>query len=230
VPELRANPIPAEKDRVLTRIAGIGIIAVIRAESSAHALVAVEALAAGGIPIAEITMTVAGALEAIRQCRRVYGGKVLTGAGTVLNVEMARQCVDAGAEFLVSPGFDAETLKFANQRNVLFIPGTLTPTEIMAARNQQAEAVKVFPCGNVGGPAYLKALRGPFPDLKMIPTGGVNLANAADYIKAGAFALGVGSELVETAALKASDARRITQLACQFRDAVIAARPAKMHA
>lgn len=207
---------PSEKDKVLAKIAEIGIIPVIRAESSAQALLAVEALLAGGIPIAEITMTVPGALDAIRECRRVHGAKVLTGAGTVLNAEMARQCLDAGAEFLASPGFDAETLKFAKQRNVLFIPGTLTPTEIMAARSLGSEVIKVFPCGNVGGPAYLKALKGPFPDIKVIPTGGVNLANAADYIKAGAFALGVGSELVEAAALKASDARRITELARAF--------------
>lgn len=221
---------PADKNKVLARIAEIGIIPVIRAAESAHALLAVEALAAGGIPIAEITMTVPGALDAIRECRRVHGAKVLTGAGTVLNAEMARQCVESGAEFLVSPGFDAETLAFANERKILLIPGTLTPTEIMAARNQGADVLKIFPCSNVGGPAYLKSLRGPFPDLKMIPTGGVSLANAADYIKAGAFALGVGSELVEVAALKNSDSQRITELARQFRAAVSSARYVKTHA
>jgi 2-dehydro-3-deoxyphosphogluconate aldolase/(4S)-4-hydroxy-2-oxoglutarate aldolase len=214
---------PSLKSKVLARIAEIGIIPVIRADQSAQSLLAVEALAAGGISIAEITMTVAGALDAIRECRRIHGARVLTGAGTVLNMEMARQCIDAGAEFLVSPGFDVETLAFANQRNVLFIPGTLTPTEIMAARNQGAEVIKIFPCTNVGGPAYLKALKGPFPDLRMIPTGGVNLANAAD-IKAGAFALGVGSELVETAALKNSNLERISDLARQFTQVVDAAR------
>jgi 2-dehydro-3-deoxyphosphogluconate aldolase/(4S)-4-hydroxy-2-oxoglutarate aldolase len=174
-------------------------------------------------------MTVPGAVDAIRECRRIHGSKLLIGAGTVLNVEMARQCVDAGAEFLVSPGLDAGALALARERNILFIPGTLTPTEIMAACNHGAEVVKVFPCGNVGGPAYLKALRGPFPDLKMIPTGGVNLASAADYIKAGAFALGVGSELVEPGVLKTSDARRMTQLARQFREAVESARSATIH-
>lgn len=214
-----------DQNKVLARIGEIGIIPVIRAENSAQALMAVEALLAGGIPIAEITMTVGSALEAIRQCRRVYGDKVLTGAGTVLNAEMARQCVDAGAQFLVSPGFDRETLGFASEHKLLFVPGTLTPTEIMAARNQGAEVVKVFPCGNVGGPAYLKALRGPFPDIKIIPTGGVNLANAADYMKAGAFALGAGSELVEPAALKNSNADRIAELARAFAQAVNEARP-----
>ena len=221
---------PTPRDQVLARIAEIGIIPVIRAESSSQALLAVEALLAGGIPIAEITMTVPCALEAIRECRRVHGARVLTGAGTVLNVEMARQCVDAGAEFLVSPGFDAEALKFAKQHDILFIPGVLTPTEIMAARNHGAEVVKVFPCGNVGGPAYLKALKGPFPDIKVIPTGGVNLTNAADYFKAGAFAIGVGSELIDPAALKSSNALKITQLARQYCEAVSSARPAKMQA
>lgn len=218
---------PAHQTKVLARIAEIGIIPVIRAENSAQALFAVEALAAGGIPIAEITMTVAGALDAIRKCQRVHGAKVLTGAGTVLNAEMARQCVDAGAEFLVSPGFDPETLKWALQRDILYIPGTLTPTEIMSAVNQGAEIVKIFPCGKVGGPAYLKALKGPFPNIKMIPTGGVNLSNAADYMKAGAFALGVGSDLVETAALKNSDSRRITELARQFLQALTSVKSSK---
>jgi len=218
------------RDQVLARIAEIGIVPVIRAESSSQALLAVEALLAGGIPIAEITMTVPCALDAIRECRRVHGTKILTGAGTVLNAEMARQCVDAGAEFLVSPGFDAEAVKFAKQHDIIFIPGVLTPTEIMAARNQGAEIIKVFPCGNVGGPAYVKALKGPFPDIKIMPTGGVNLTNAADYFKAGAFALGVGSELVDLAALRNSGRQRITELARQFAELVKNARPATMQA
>ena len=218
------------KDKVLARIAEVGIVPVIRAESSSQALLAVEALLAGGIPIAEITMTVPCALDAIRECRRVHGAKVLTGAGTVLNVQTVRQCVDAGAEFLVSPGFDAETLQFAKQHDIIFIPGVLTPTEIMAARDQGADIIKVFPCGNVGGPAYVKALKGPFPDIKIMPTGGVNLTNAADYFKAGAFALGVGSELVDPAALRNSDRQRITELARQFAELVKNARPATMQA
>jgi len=218
------------RDQVLARIAEIGIVPVIRAESSSQALLAVEALLAGGIPIAEITMTVPCALDAIRECRSVHGTKILTGAGTVLNAEMARQRVDAGAEFLVSPGFDAEAVKFAKQHDIIFIPGVLTPTEIMAARNQGAEIIKVFPCGNVGGPAYVKALKGPFPDIKIMPTGGVNLTNAADYFKAGAFALGVGSELVDLAALRNSGRQRITELARQFAELVKNARPATMQA
>jgi 2-dehydro-3-deoxyphosphogluconate aldolase/(4S)-4-hydroxy-2-oxoglutarate aldolase len=218
------------RDKVLARIAEIGIVPVIRAESSSQALLAVEALLAGGIPIAEITMTVPCALDAIRECRRVHGARVLTGAGTVLNVQMARQCIDAGAEFLVSPGFAPEALKFAKQHDLIFIPGVLTPTEIMAARNQGADIIKVFPCGNVGGPAYVKALKGPFPDIKIIPTGGVNLTNAADYLKAGAFALGVGSELVDPAALRNSDRQRITELARLFVELVKSAKPATMRA
>ncbi|MCI0350862.1 MAG: bifunctional 4-hydroxy-2-oxoglutarate aldolase/2-dehydro-3-deoxy-phosphogluconate aldolase [Acidobacteriales bacterium] len=216
-----------DKAEVLSKIREIGIIPVIRAENSAQALFAVAALHTGGIPIAEITMTVSDAIYGIRECCRDYGSKVLTGAGTVLNVEVARQCIDAGAQFLVTPGLDAETLRFAQQREVLVIPGTLTPSEIMAALNHGAEIVKVFPCGNVGGPAYLKALQGPFPDIRMIPTGGVNLSNAGDYMKAGAFALGVGSDLVEPAALKNSNAQRITDSARQFLEAVNSARPSK---
>jgi 2-dehydro-3-deoxyphosphogluconate aldolase / (4S)-4-hydroxy-2-oxoglutarate aldolase len=209
-----------EKSEVLSRIGETGIIPVIRAENSAQALLAVEALLEGGISIAEITMTVPDAIFAIRECCRVHGSEVLIGAGTVLNTEMARQCLDAGAEFLVSPGLDTETVAFGREQKVMVIPGTLTPSEIMAALRHGAEIVKLFPCGNVGGPAYMKALRGPFPNIKTIPTGGVNLANAADYMKAGAFALGVGSELVDPAAMKNSDSRRITGLARQFLQAI----------
>lgn|SRR5262249_7780045 len=216
-----------EKAAVLARIREVGIIPVIRAENSAQALLAVEALAAGGIPIAEITMTVPDAIYAIRECCRVHGSKILTGAGTVLNAQVARDCMDAGAQFLASPGLDLETLRFAQERQLLMIPGTLTPTEIMTALTHGAEVVKVFPCGNLGGPAYLKALKGPFPNLQIIPTGGVNLTDAADYMKAGALALGVGSELVEPAALKSSNSQRITDLARQYLQAANSARPSK---
>jgi 2-dehydro-3-deoxyphosphogluconate aldolase / (4S)-4-hydroxy-2-oxoglutarate aldolase len=211
----------------LSTIHEVGIIPVIRAENSAEALLAVDALHAGGIPIAEITMTVADAIYAIRECSRIHGANVLTGAGTVLNLEMAQRCADAGAQFLVTPGLDIEIVVFGREHNVLVIPGTLTPTEIMAAACHGAEVVKVFPCGNVGGPAYLKALKGPFPHTKMIPTGGVNISNAAEYLKAGAFALGAGSDLVETAALKSSDSQRITALARQFLEAIDGARSQK---
>lgn len=216
-----------EKSEVLSRIAEIGIIPVIRAENSAQALLAVDALLEGGISIAEITMTVPDAIYAIRECCRVHGSEVLIGAGTVLNTEMARQCLDAGAEFLVSPGLDTETVAFACEQRVMVIPGALTPSEIMAAVRHGTEVVKIFPCGNVGGPAYLKALRGPFPNIKTVPTGGVNLKNAADYMKAGAFALGVGSELVDPTAMKNSNPQRITGLAREFLEAVASARPPK---
>ena len=209
-----------EKSKVLSRIGEIGIIPVIRAENSAQALLAVDALLEGGISIAEITMTVPDAIYAIREGCRVHGPKVLIGAGTVLNTEVAQRCVDAGAQFLVTPGLDVEVLEAGLERKILVVPGALTPTEIMAALRHGAEIVKVFPCGNVGGPAYLKALRGPFPSIKMIPTGGVNLINAADYMKAGAFALGIGSEMVEPTALKTSNGQRITELARQFLHAI----------
>lgn len=204
------------KEENRKRIAEVGIIPVVRASSAHQALLAVEAIRAGGISIVEVTMTVPGAIEVIGQLAKTAGSDVLIGAGTVLDARTAQQCLDAGAEFLVSPGFDAQTVKFAREKGILVIPGALTPTEIIMAWNAGADLIKIFPCGTVGGAKYIKALKGPLPQVPMIPTGGVNLDTAADFILAGAEALGVGGELVSASALKSGKASEITDAARRF--------------
>lgn len=206
------------------RIEQIGIVPVVRAGSLDEARRAVEAICAGGIPIVEITMTVPDAPAMIREVAQQYGDKVLTGAGTVTNAAQAEICLDAGAEFLVSPGLSAGVLRAAAARGKLAIPGVLTPSEIMRALEEGVKLLKIFPCGSVGGPKYIKSLRGPFPECAFIPTGGVNLANAAEYIMAGAFALGVGAELVDLAALRRNDSKKISDAAKALVDAVKDAR------
>ena len=206
------------------RVFDIGIIPVVRATSADLAQRAAEAVCAGGIPVVEITMTVPGAVDLIRRLSQSIGKEVVIGAGTVLNQEAANRCIDAGAQFLVSPGFDERTLRLASARNVLTIPGALTPTEIMAARAAGADIIKVFPCGTVGGAKYIKALKGPFPDVPLIPTGGVNLETAASFVEAGAFALGVGGELISASALESGDVHEITDNARKFVNVVRAAR------
>jgi len=212
------------KDEVIRRIGEVGIVPVVRAASPDEASRAVEAILAGGISVVEITMTVPNAVAVIREVVRQYGKKVLTGAGTVLTAQQAESCLAAGAEFLVSPGLSVPVLRVAKAAGKLAIPGALTPTELMAASIEGAELVKIFPCGNVGGPKYLRSLRAPFPDINLIPTGGVNLSNAGDYIGAGAFALGVGADLVDTAALRNGDLQKIIGTARALVDAVRRAR------
>ena len=211
---------------VARRIGEIGIVPVVRAAGVEEARQAVDAILAGGIPVVEITMTVPGAVEVIRSVARQFAGKVLVGAGTVVTREQALACLDAGAQFLVSPGLSVAMITAARERNTLPIPGALTPTELMAASAEGAEVIKIFPCGSVGGPKYLKALRGPFPNAKVIPTGGVNAGNAAEYIAAGAFAIGVGSDLVDTAALRQGKPEKIVAAAKELVAAVQGARKA----
>lgn len=213
-------------DEVAEKIGEIGIVPVIRAHSVRVASLAVEAVCAGGIPVVEITMTVPNAVELIRQVIRSYGEHVLTGAGTVTNRDQARACMDAGAQFLVSPGFSAAVLRVAASQNILAIPGALTPTEIMAAEEEGVDLVKIFPSASAGGVRHMKALRGPFPKLRMIPTGGVTLASVPEYIAAGAFALGIGSELVNEAALCDHKSELVADCARQFVEAVRRARGA----
>jgi len=208
----------------LRRIEQIGIVPVVRAGSFDEARRAVDAIHAGGIPIIEITMTVPGAPAMIREIVQQYGEKVLTGAGTVVNAAQAEMCLDAGAEFLVSPGLSVPVLRAAAARGKLAIPGVLTPSEIMRALEEGINLLKIFPCGSVGGAKYLKSLRGPFPDCSFIPTGGVSLNNAAEYISAGAFALGVGAELVDLAALRRNDSKKIADAAKALMEAVRDAR------
>ena len=184
------------KEWVSAEILRVGIIPVIRAESAEYALTACRAMAAGGIPVVEITMTVPGALGVIAELCRTSGSRILIGSGTVLDADSARRCLAAGAQFLVSPGFDLATVKLANGEGILMLAGALTPTEIITAWNAGADFVKVFPCGNVGGPAYIKAIKAALPQIPLIPTGGVNLVTAVQFLEAGAAALGVGGELV----------------------------------
>ncbi len=209
---------------VIRRIGEVGVIPVVRASSVEDATHAVEAICAGGIPILEITMTVPDAPSVIRHLVREHGKAALIGAGTVTSAEQAAHCIDAGAEFLVSPGLSVAVLSMARTHALLAIPGALTPTELMQAQDNGAQLVKIFPCGNVGGPKYLKSLKGPFPHSSLIPTGGVNTSNAADYIAAGAFALGVGGELVDAAALRTRNLAKITEAAQELVHAVNAAR------
>ena len=211
------------KQEVRSIIEKVGIVPVIRASSAEEARFAADCVARGGVPIVEITMTVPGAVEVIRELVKAMP-QVLVGAGTVLNEDSVRRCADAGAQFLVTPGFNAPTVAAARERDLLIMVGALTPSEIMAASDSGADFVKVFPCGSMGGPKYIQALRGPFPNVPFVPTGGVNLETAADYIRAGAAALGVGGEMISKDALKARDGDVVSKLAALFVDLVRDAR------
>jgi 2-dehydro-3-deoxyphosphogluconate aldolase / (4S)-4-hydroxy-2-oxoglutarate aldolase len=206
-----------DKNAVRERILSVGIVPVVRASSSAEARTASEAVCKGGIPIVEITMTVPGAVEVIRELVKQFPpDQLLVGAGTVLNPEQAQRCLDAGAQFLVSPGFNAKTVALATAERRLIMAGALTPTEVIAAWEAGSDFVKVFPAGNVGGPKYIKALKGPLPDVPLIPTGGVNLQTAAEFLEAGAAALGIGGELVHPGHLKSGNTEAIVDAARTF--------------
>lgn len=213
-------------DDVIRTIGEVGIVPVVRAATVDEAMRAVEAICAGGIPIAEITMTVPNAVSVIREVAQQYEGRVLIGAGTVTSAEQAELCIRAGAEFIVSPGLAAPVLSVVQACGKLAIPGALTPTELMSAHDHGAKLVKIFPCGNVGGAKYLRALKAPFPHASLIPTGGVNAANAAEFIAAGAFALGVGADLVDAAALRDRNLEKIKSAARELVQAVASARAA----
>lgn len=212
------------RDDVIRRIGEVGIIPVVRAASVDDAIRAVDAICAGGISIIEITMTVPNATNVIRQVAREYGDKVVLGAGTVTTPEQANLCLAVGAAFLVSPGLSLSVISVAQASGKLAIPGALTPTELMTAQDAGASLIKIFPCGNVGGAKYLKALKGPFPNANLIPTGGVSVENAAEFIAAGAFALGVGGELVSAVALREGNLQKITEAARELVHAVRVAR------
>ncbi len=211
------------KQENFKRIAEVGIIPVVRAASSKQALQATEALSAGGIPIVEITMTVPDAIDVIAKLTRA-GNAILVGAGTILDAATAERCIDAGAQFVVSPGFDPDTVKAANRRGVLIMAGALTPSEVIAAWNAGSDLVKIFPCDSVGGAKYIKSLKGPLPQIPMVPTGGVNLNTVGDLIRAGSEAVGVGGELVSKNALNSGDLAPITEAATKFVAAVRGAR------
>lgn len=212
------------KEQILQQIHRVGLVPVLRAPSAEAAITAAAAIEAGGVPLLEVTMTVPGAIDVISSVVKKSGGRVLIGAGTVLDPETARVCILAGAQFIVSPSLNIKTIELCQRYSIPIIPGALTPTEIVTAWQAGADVVKVFPCGTVGGAKYLAALRGPLPQIDLIPTGGVSLSTAADFLAAGAFALGVGSDLVDLTALKNGKPEIITENARKYVEAVVHAR------
>ena len=197
---------------------------VVRTPSAELAIQAVETCRNAGILVAEITMTVPGAIRALEKLADRFGDSMLLGAGTVLDAETARASILAGAEFLVSPNLRRATIEVAKRYSKAVFPGALTPTEVLEAWEAGADAVKVFPCGNVGGAKYIKALKGPFPQIEMIPTGGVSLETIADFFNAGACAVGIGSELIDAALLKQRRFDALEERARQFLAAAVGAR------
>jgi 2-dehydro-3-deoxyphosphogluconate aldolase/(4S)-4-hydroxy-2-oxoglutarate aldolase len=203
------------RDATLKRILDCGIVAVVRAESGALLTKVVQALADGGITAAEITFTVPDAVEVIREVRRQVGDAVILGAGTVLDPETARAALLAGAEYIVAPTVNVEVIRLCRRYDKAVMPGAFTPTEVVTAWEAGADIVKIFPA-DVGGPSYLKALRGPLPQIRMMPTGGVDLNTAEAFLKAGACCLGVGGSLVEPQAVAAGNFARLRDLAAQY--------------
>ncbi len=209
---------------ILAFISGVGLVPIVRTSSAESAVRVVEALYEGGIRAAEITMTVPGAVGALERCAQQFGSRLVLGAGTVLDPETARICMLSGAEFFVTPSLRPSTIEMAKRYSKVICPGALTPTEVLAAWEAGADAVKIFPCGNVGGAKYIKALRGPFPHIEMIPTGGVNLETIGDFLKAGACAAGVGGELVDVKLVNEGRFDLIADRARQYLAAISKAR------
>ncbi|MGA2333893.1 MAG: bifunctional 4-hydroxy-2-oxoglutarate aldolase/2-dehydro-3-deoxy-phosphogluconate aldolase [Terriglobales bacterium] len=211
------------KQEVRRRIEEVGIIPSIRVSSTDDALFAAEAVSRGGIPIVEVTLTVPEATKVISHVvQRVP--EMIVGAGSVLDAETARRCLDAGANFLSSDGLDPETVKFAVTEDVVIIPGTLTPTDVIAAWKLGSDFVKVVPCGHVGGDTYIRALKAMFPNVPLIAAGGVNQRTAFNFIAAGAVALGIGGELIPREAIRRRQPDRIAELARRFTNAISSAR------
>ncbi|MGA8037654.1 MAG: bifunctional 4-hydroxy-2-oxoglutarate aldolase/2-dehydro-3-deoxy-phosphogluconate aldolase [Candidatus Acidiferrales bacterium] len=203
------------KEIVRARIEEVGIIPAVRVSSAEDAIFASEAVSRGGIPIVEITMTVPGAMEVIARLVK-HAPQMIVGAGDVFDMEIARECRDAGAVFLTSPGLDPKIAEFAGRENLVILPGALTPTEVIAAWKSGADFVKVFPCAQVGGESYIRALKGPFPSLPLIAAGGVNQTTASKFILAGAAALGIGGDLIPKEAIRLRQAERIFTLAHRY--------------
>lgn len=193
----RANILKMDKNKILSAVLDIGVVPVVRTSSAESAIRSIEAIHKGGIRAAEITMTVPGAIRALEKIADQFGDSILLGAGTVLDPETARICMLAGAQFFVTPAVNLATIEIAQRYSKPIMVGALTPTEVLTAWQAGADVVKVFPASAVGGAKYIKALKGPFPQIEMIPTGGVNLETTADFLKAGACAVAVGSELVD---------------------------------
>jgi 2-dehydro-3-deoxyphosphogluconate aldolase/(4S)-4-hydroxy-2-oxoglutarate aldolase len=213
-----------KKETVLSYIMDVGIVPIVRVTSADSAIKAIEAIYSGGIRAAEITMTTPGALQALEKVAARFGDKLVLGAGTVLDAETARAAMLAGAEFFVSPNLKLATIEMAKRYSKVVMPGALTPTEVLTAWEAGADIVKVFPCGNVGGPRYIKALKAPLPQVEMIPTGGVNLETAGEFLKAGACAVAVGSELVDAKTVKEGRYDIIEERARQYLAVIAKAR------
>ena len=213
-----------DKQTILSFIKDVGIVPVIRTNSAESAVKAVDALYRGGIRAAEITMTVPGALRALEKVADAFGDKLVLGAGTVLDPETARACMLAGAEFFVTPNLRPSTIEMARRYSKVIMPGALTPTEVLTAWEAGADIVKIFPAGSVGGPKYIKALKGPFPHIEMVPTGGVNLETTGEVLKAGACAVAVGGELVDPKSVKEDRYDLIEGKAKQYLEAIAKAR------
>lgn len=194
----------------------VGLIPVLRAKSVAQGRAVVDAMIAGGVTVVEVTMTVPGAIDLLKELKKEYGAKLLLGSGTVTTAEQAQATIDAGAEFVVSPSFHPDVIRVTKANKKISCPGALTPTEAITAWNAGADYVKIFPCSAIGGASYLKSLLAPFPQLKIIPTGGVTLQTAESFIKAGARALGIGADLVNLAAIDAGKPETITETARAF--------------
>jgi 2-dehydro-3-deoxyphosphogluconate aldolase/(4S)-4-hydroxy-2-oxoglutarate aldolase len=209
---------------LVQRIIDIGILPVVRAASGVEAIAVGDAIAQGGIAALEITMTVPGAVKVIAEASDRYGDRFLIGAGTVLDVKQARECVNAGARFIVSPIADEATIRYCRQAGVAVLPGALTPNEIVQAWRFGADFVKVFPCGTAGGPQYLKAIKAPLPDIRLVPTGGVTIETVAAYFSAGASAVGVGGDLCDVKAIRRGEPEKLTIAARAYVEAVRAAR------
>jgi 2-dehydro-3-deoxyphosphogluconate aldolase/(4S)-4-hydroxy-2-oxoglutarate aldolase len=203
------------REKHLQRVIDCGIVAVVRFSDPGPLVSVVKALADGGVTVAEVTLTVPNALDVIREAKQQLGDRVLLGAGTVLDPETARAAILAGAEFIVAPSLNLEVIKLCRRYDKLVMPGAFTPTEVVTAWEAGADIVKVFPA-EIVGPAFFKAMRGPLPQVKLMPTGGVDTTTAAEFLKAGAVCLGIGSQLVEPKAVASGDLARITQLAKQY--------------
>jgi 2-dehydro-3-deoxyphosphogluconate aldolase/(4S)-4-hydroxy-2-oxoglutarate aldolase len=212
-----------DKRQVIERVRELGLVPVIRAQSPDEASQAIEAIRAGGIDVIEITMTVPGAIPLITEIARRFP-EAIVGAGTVLDADTARACILSGARFVVSPALDLNTIECCRRYGIAVLPGALTPTEVLRAWQAGADIVKVFPAGALGGPSYIKALKAPFPQIDLIPTGGVSVDTAPAFIQAGACALGVGADLVDLKALREGNAALLTERARRYVDVVKSAR------
>lgn len=207
------------KTEVLQQLRKIGLVPVLRAESEEQGLALAEAIAAGGVTVLEVTMTVPGAVRLMARLTKERPD-LLIGAGTVLDPETARICMLEGAQFVVSPSLNVRTVEICQRYSIAVLPGALTPTEVVTAWQCGADVIKIFPANALGGAKYLKSLKAPLPQVEMIPTGGVSLATAHEFLEAGAFALGVGADLVDTKAIAAGEHKKITESARKYLEIV----------